>query len=849
MPTPAGTVIPITLDGEGIYTLTRDITGEPSDPITGDYITGWWSIEAPADGTIYADTFGSGFDTIMGVYESTVTTEIAHGDTFEGGEEAALEWEAVEGDLYYLYVISALDPDVPADVVLTVRQPVTPPDTEPDGPAVPDLPDLVAPDAAPLIYRVSETYGAPPLTDGILTGEWTPTIVVRVPVGTLRVIIEGIDVTDWRGARVEVQEYTRSEPFGSRTARLSVEQATPFDGPSAVTWLGYGNTVDIVLLRPDTSHTVLWSGEIMSVDVQSDDDSWEYAVECVGAAWRAGQQVHKPQPILAPTDIGTIIRRAFGSVVSRRLTVPALVTTGILTSQRGSSDQSILERVADLLSTATTNDGDDQWTVAEDTPRVLSLRLKDRTTVDWSLTTGQPGCRPSLGKDRAAAPNCIYGHGIATNGYAWSKRVYPLAKALTYVPYPGSLISTGDSGAGVETAQQRLVELGYRATVDGTFSSADANAVKVFQRDRGLTIDGIIGPQTWSALFPQYPINYLDGSFRLPLAFDTRIMPRRYYPDGSDAGANPGFVSGYPRIEVDISFGENVTKADGIRSANDMLARDREPGWLGSIDLGTDPQEGSIFDIREGHNLRLKRWETTTGPLLHIAEVTVFPQRLEATVQVDEKARDILMITQIKQRNLEAIVQPNRLPARKLRSSNLVSDAVIRFEGESPAGVIRKLALIGGLWVYVDIPVSEVGTVASLTLQTSPATKFVVAFFGDLAVTPSDLISHVGADPLAERGDGFGPFDWHAAQIASLGFIQAYGGPGQAAGYDRNSSNDGSGYETSPFSGGSTTVTGCLRNTASWSYRSTRPPFLRAFFFAPDDCTISGRLLPAPLDV
>jgi hypothetical protein len=350
-------------------------------------------------------------------------------------------------------------------------------------------------------------------------------------------------------------------------------------------------------------------------------------------------------------------------------------------------------------------------------------------------------------------------------------------------------------------------------------------------------------------MFPQYPINYLDGSFRLPLAFDTRIMPRKYYPDGSDAGANGSFDNGYPRVEVDISFGENITRAEATRVAVDMVNRDKEPGWTGDVTLACDPQEGSIFEVREGQNLRLKRWATTTGPLLHIAEISVSPQRLEASLRVDERARDLLTVTQVKQRNLESRVQPNRLPPRKQRSSSLTSDAVIRFEGESPAGVIRKLALIGGLWVYVDVPVSEVGTVASLTLQTSPATRFVVAFFGDLSVTPSDLISHVGSDPLAERGDGFGPFDWHAAQLASLGFIQAYGGPGQAAGYDRNSSNDGSGYETSPFSGGSTTVTGCLRNTASWSYRSTRPPFLRAFFFAPDDCTISGRLLPAPLDV
>ncbi|MGA9345069.1 MAG: N-acetylmuramoyl-L-alanine amidase [Nocardioidaceae bacterium] len=61
-------------------------------------------------------------------------------------------------------------------------------------------------------------------------------------------------------------------------------------------------------------------------------------------------------------------------------------------------------------------------------------------------------------------------------------------------------VAQGSSGEAVRGAQTALTARGYAATVDGVFGSGTKSAVVSFQQSRGLSADGMVGPDTWAAL-------------------------------------------------------------------------------------------------------------------------------------------------------------------------------------------------------------------------------------------------------------------------------------------------------------------------------------------------------------
>ena len=62
-------------------------------------------------------------------------------------------------------------------------------------------------------------------------------------------------------------------------------------------------------------------------------------------------------------------------------------------------------------------------------------------------------------------------------------------------------VSEGASGPDVESIQQRLSELGYSVSADGSFGPSTTEAVKYFQRMNGLSEDGNVGSDTREALY------------------------------------------------------------------------------------------------------------------------------------------------------------------------------------------------------------------------------------------------------------------------------------------------------------------------------------------------------------
>lgn len=75
--------------------------------------------------------------------------------------------------------------------------------------------------------------------------------------------------------------------------------------------------------------------------------------------------------------------------------------------------------------------------------------------------------------------------------------------APTPDPYKRPTIRKGNRNQYVKELQTDLDRLGYNlgiCGIDGDFGTATEKAVKEFQRDHGLSQDGICGPKTWTAL-------------------------------------------------------------------------------------------------------------------------------------------------------------------------------------------------------------------------------------------------------------------------------------------------------------------------------------------------------------
>lgn len=79
---------------------------------------------------------------------------------------------------------------------------------------------------------------------------------------------------------------------------------------------------------------------------------------------------------------------------------------------------------------------------------------------------------------------------VLTDGAKAGEKVYPTLRK-------------GDKGVDVANLQKLLMQAGYalpKYGADGDFGNECLNAVKAFQKDKSLTVDGIVGAKTWKAL-------------------------------------------------------------------------------------------------------------------------------------------------------------------------------------------------------------------------------------------------------------------------------------------------------------------------------------------------------------
>ncbi|MEV4557211.1 peptidoglycan-binding domain-containing protein [Kitasatospora sp. NPDC049285] len=65
--------------------------------------------------------------------------------------------------------------------------------------------------------------------------------------------------------------------------------------------------------------------------------------------------------------------------------------------------------------------------------------------------------------------------------------------------WPGRYLRNGSSGSDVRTWQQQMAQRGWAISVDGQFGPQSERIARAFQQEKGLQVDGVIGPVTWAA--------------------------------------------------------------------------------------------------------------------------------------------------------------------------------------------------------------------------------------------------------------------------------------------------------------------------------------------------------------
>src|SRR5215213_3945805 len=123
--------------------------------------------------------------------------------------------------------------------------------------------------------------------------------------------------------------------------------------------------------------------------------------------------------------------------------------------------------------------------------RQLQQALKD-LGFDPGAVDGQFGSRTE------AAVKAFQGdHDIAVDGIVGDITWLNIDEADMSNP----TIRKGSTGNPVRRAQKRLTLGGYDTRgVDGIFGAGTEAAVRRFQGDRRLTVDGIVGPRTWDEI-------------------------------------------------------------------------------------------------------------------------------------------------------------------------------------------------------------------------------------------------------------------------------------------------------------------------------------------------------------
>jgi len=136
-----------------------------------------------------------------------------------------------------------------------------------------------------------------------------------------------------------------------------------------------------------------------------------------------------------------------------------------------------------------------------DMPRIMVGNILRIKTINGRQVWGWGGNYPTI-KDSMHFEIVCTPDDLAT-GIDWSTVQQPTLRVSE--PYRWPLIKRGDRGPAVEQLQRILAVTAPGEPGFGIFGPRTEAIVRAYQQEHGLTVDGIVGRQTWTALLTAQP--------------------------------------------------------------------------------------------------------------------------------------------------------------------------------------------------------------------------------------------------------------------------------------------------------------------------------------------------------
>jgi hypothetical protein len=277
------------------------------------------------------------------------------------------------------------------------------------------------------------------------------------------------------------------------------------------------------------------------------------------------------------------------------------------------------------------------------------------------------------------------------------------------------------------------------------------------------------------------------------------------HTDAAHPKGNANFDPDIIRRERHLQFPSGTSFSRAMESAEQVLARDKDPRWVGDVELRVDPEEFSRFELQAGMVILLKNHRGADRPL-QIVEVEVDWSDLSVSLTVDEQARDVLTVAEI----LERRRRSSRSTVANLRrgsTGSVVEDTKVPWDDEAGSGYLPMGAkdagdpasdppsnspnafveLSNGAWAVEKVFAAQRATVGETTMQlydsngNEVAAPFYAAIF-DGKVTAGDLDS-----PPLDVGHSWSSLPSGVSEIIGWGV------DGQRAGYSPGLESNGDG--------------------------------------------------------